>query len=249
MVEVIIDCHCHLEDKEFEKDLKQVIVRAREYNILMVTSGLGLYGATRALEIARGYKSVFCTAGLSPYSQENPEKVIEFIRDNLDNLIGIGEVGLDFYWGKTQSQKNKQIDSFKTFIELSKELDLPLVVHSRSAGEKTIDLLVKEDCKKVLMHAFDGRAVHAMKGVDAGFFFSIPPSVVRSVQKQKLVKQVPIENLCLESDAPVLGPQSKMRNEPVFVIDAAKKISEIKEIDLKHVLKQTTINAKNLYNF
>ncbi len=247
MVEKIIDCHCHLEDDEFSKDLNQVIMRAREYSIIMVTSGLGLAGATKAVEISKEYRDVLCTVGFEPCSGEEPGIVIEFIRDNLKNIVGIGEVGLDFYWGKTENERKKQVENFVKFIKLAKELDLPLVVHSRSAGEKAIEILVKEKAKKVLMHAFDGRASAALQGVESGFFFSIPPSVVRSAQKQKLVKQLPLENLCLESDAPVLGSDPKKRNEPAFIIESAKKIAEIKKLKLEEVLEATTKNAKKLY--
>jgi TatD DNase family protein len=237
-----------LEDAEFAKDLNEVIVRAKEYGIVIVTSGLGLAGATRTLEIAKSYNDVFCTVGFEPYSEKDPERVIEFIRDNVDNLVGIGEVGLDFWWGKTDGQRKKQKNNFRKFIQLAKELDLPLVIHSRSAGRQVIEMLMEEDAEKVLMHAFDGRAVHALKGVERGFFFSIPPSVIRSVQKQKLVKQLPLEMLCLESDAPVLGLDPKARNEPMFIIDGAKKIAELKGLNLEEVLKQTTTNAKKLYS-
>lgn len=244
---MMIDCHCHLEDDEFSKDLNEVILRAREYGILMVCSGLGLEGATRAVELSHQYKDVKATAGLAPYSKEAPDEVIEFIKDNRKNIIGIGEVGLDHHWGKTDADRKHQESVFRKFIRLSKELDLPLVVHSRSAGERVLDILIEENAERVLLHAFDGKASLAARAVEKGFFFSIPPCVVHSEQKQLLVKAVPLENLCLESDAPVLGIDPKARNEPVFIIDAATRIAQLKSVPPQEVVEETTQNAKRLY--
>ena len=244
---MIIDCHCHLEDEEFSNDLNEVILRARELGILMVCSGLGLAGATRALELSHEYKDVKCTLGLEPRSDESPEGVIELIHDNAKNIIGIGEVGLDYHWGKTDVEKKHQEEVFKKFIHLAIQLQLPLVIHSRSATPRVMEILLDESPEKVLMHAFDGKASLALKGVEKGFFFSIPPCVVRSEQKQLLAKDVPMENLCLESDAPVLGPDPKARNEPAFIIESAKKIAQLKGVHLDAVIDATTQNAKRLY--
>ena len=97
------------------------------------------------------------------------------------------------------------------------------------------------------MHAFDGKFGSAQKGIELGYYFSIPPSIVRSEQKQKLVKNLPLENLLLESDAPVLGPRVDERNIPSNIKIAAEKIAEIKKVDISEVIKVTTRNAKELF--
>jgi len=189
-----VDSHAHLNDSAFEKDLDQVVFRAREKGVaIIVDCGLGKEGALKSLSLSekfRGY--VYSTIGIdygAPFLEDVGE-VMRLIIYNQSKIIGIGEVGLDYYTVKNQEDRNRLVDYFKEFIELAKRLNLPLIVHSRSAGQKAIELLLENDAKRVLMHAFDGKASYAMKGVESGFFFSIPPSIVRSPQKQKLVSRI-----------------------------------------------------------
>jgi len=139
------------------------------------------------------------------------------------------------------------IEVFEKFIELSEKLGLPIIVHSRSAGRDAINILVEKNARRVLMHAFDGKASYAMKGVEAGFFFSIPPSIVRSPQKQKLAARLPLENLLLESDSPVLGVDPLKRNEPANIVFSLREIARIKKVDLEIVAEETTRNAHRLF--
>lgn len=247
----LVDTHSHLSDSAFEKDLDNVVLRAKEGGVaVIIDCGLGREGALRSLSISeefRGY--VYSTIGID-YSApflEDVEEIIHLILDNKNKIIGIGEVGLDYYTVKKKDERARLIDYFKEFIDLSKKLDLPLIVHSRSAGREAIEILVESDAKKVLMHAFDGKASYAMKGVESGFFFSIPPSVVRSPQKQKLVNRLPIENILLESDSPVLGVNPLQRNEPANVVFSLREIARIKNLDLKLVAEETTKNARKLF--
>jgi len=122
-----------------------------------------------------------------------------------------------------------------------------LNVHSRSAGRHTIAFLRERGARRVLMHAFDGRASAALEGVRAGYFFSIPPSVVRSAQKQKLARQVPLECLLLETDSPVLGPDPAIRNEPQNVTVACRAVADLKGIPPEEVARITTENARRLF--
>jgi TatD DNase family protein len=131
---------------------------------------------------------------------------------------------------------------------LSLELDLPLNVHSRSAGHYTVDLLFSAGARRVLMHAFDGKASHAVRAAEAGYLFSVPPSVVRSDQKQKLVRRLPIESLVLESDSPVLGPDRDKRNEPANLVYSRDFIADVKGISPERVDEMTTANARRLFS-
>lgn len=244
----LVDTHCHLEDEAFRDDYDIVIKDALDHGICMITSGLGVDGGERALNIANKYDGVFVTIGLSPPDYPETDKTIELIRKYSSEIVAIGEVGLDFWYQREESDKTAQRNAFRKFIALAKELDLPLSIHSRSAGHYAIEVLAEEKAERVHMHAFDGRAKHALKGVELGYYFSIPPSIVRSAQKVKLAKVVPIEQMFLETDSPVLGPEPRVRNIPLNVEVSLEKIAEIKNLDVETVAEITTKNAKEFYN-
>ena len=131
--------------------------------------------------------------------------------------------------------------------ELALALDLPLNVHSRSAGRHTLDLLLARGARRVLMHAFDGKAGHALRGAEAGYVFSIPPSIVRSPQKQKLVRALPLEALALETDSPVLGPTAGERNEPANARIALRAIAEIKCLAEDRIAEAAEANTRRVF--
>ena len=170
--------------------------------------------------------------------------MIELIRANCKRLWAIGEVGLDYWKVQDNDERELQKEIFKRFIKLSLELNLPLNVHSRSAGRQTIETLLESNALKVIMHAFDGKASTAMPAVEAGYFFSIPPSIVRSRQKQKLVKRLPVESILFETDSPVLAPESNERNEPANLLIALNAVVEIKNLNTTEI-KQAAIDNFN----
>jgi TatD DNase family protein len=133
------------------------------------------------------------------------------------------------------------------FVDLSLELDLPLNVHSRSAGRHVIDILLARGAKRVQLHAFDGKFGTALAAVEAGYFFSIPPSVARSRQKQKLVRNLPLSCLMVESDSPVLGPEAGERNEPANSRIAIETIAHLKGETVQTVAEEMYNNSCRLY--
>lgn len=239
---MFVDVHCHLTDKILMTNLTEVIEDARRSGVaVIVTSGLGYEDCLKVLEIS-DYKMVFPSLGIMPYDLNGYESVFDLIEKNAKRIVAIGEVGLDFHIN-VKSDRELQRKVFKEFIELSISLDLPLIVHSRSAGKYALEMLVESGAKNVIMHAFDGSASHSLIGVERGYFFSIPPSIVRSIQKQKLVERVPLENILLESDAPALSPAPGSVNTPSNVKVSAEMVSKIKGISLEKVEEITTENA------
>jgi TatD DNase family protein len=247
----LIDVHAHIGAEEFDADRGEVIERARVRGIdRIVAVGETLSEAERNLELAQRYPgTIWAAAGLYPtmVDLEQATGLMDFIRRNKDNLLAIGEVGLD-HW-KVQDEKDREIqrEIFGRFIDLGGELELPLNVHSRSAGRKAIEVLLERNAGSVLMHAFDGRASVALRGVEAGYFFSIPPSVVRSKQKQKLVRQLPLESVLLETDSPVLGPRPQERNEPANLVFSLRAVAEIKGLPEAAVAEAVVENQRKLF--
>ena len=249
----MIDTHAHLSDSSFDEDLHEVIERAGEAGLRgVVAVGESLADADRNLRIAERYPGfVLPAAGLFPTRIDlaAAEGMEGWIRRHREELVAIGEVGLDYWKVREEGEREIQRLILERFARLSLELDLPLNVHSRSCGRQTIDFLLERDVRRVQMHAFDGRAASALAGVEAGYMFSVPPSVVRSPQKQKLVKRLPLENLLLETDSPVLGPDRNRRNEPANVLVSLTAIAEIKSRRIEEVRESIDRNAERLYRF
>ncbi len=246
----LVDVHAHICDPVFDSDRDQVLERARRAGVeAVIAVGEDLSDARRNLEWARKNPMIKPAAGLYPthLDLDRAAEMVLFIRRNRSRLAAIGEVGLDYWAVKEDADKALQREIFKSFIELSKELNLPLNIHSRSAGRHAVALLLERDAVKVHLHAFDGKVGAALPAVEAGYFFSIPPSVVRSRQKQKLVRQLPLACLLAETDSPVLGPQASRRNEPANLILAIQAIAEIKAIPEAAVAEAVAENTARLY--
>ena len=247
----LVDAHAHLGDACFEEDRSEVLTRAQEAGVTaVVVVGETLEDAQRNLQLAEEHPGVLRpAAGLYPTHLDDDQaaEIEQLVREHRDRLVAIGEVGLDRWKVQDPGELELQKKIFERFIDLSIELDLPLNVHSRSAGRQAIELLIERGAKRVLLHAFDGRPAKALPGVEVGFFFSVPPSVVRSRQKQKLVGRLPLSCLLLETDSPVLGPTAKERNEPANVCVSLRAIAEIKGLSEQEVAAATTENACRLF--
>jgi len=184
-------------------------------------------------------------------TKEEVQPILQFIQIHHKELVAIGECGLDFspFAVSTPQQKEDQRFVLAEQIKLAKEYELPLNVHSRSAGRPTIDCLKENGAKNVLLHAFDGSAKVVRVGIECGYHFSIPTSVVRQPQTQQLVELVPLDKMLLESDSPALHPIKgpNLRNEPKNLEISLKEVARIKKISIEAVATITTANAKRLF--
>ena len=246
----LVDTHAHMCARDFDKDRDAVLERARKAGIhAIIAVGENLADAEKNLDLADQFPILKPAAGLYPthLDPKQANQMADFIRCHQSRLVAIGEVGLDYWVVKEDSQKERQREILKTFIHLSGELDLPLNIHSRSAGRHAIALLLANNAARVQMHAFDGKAASALPAVEAGYYFSIPPSVIRSRQKQKLVKRLPLSCLLIETDSPVLGPAPDERNEPANIRQSIKAIAELKDVSEKEVIAAVAENTTRLY--
>jgi TatD DNase family protein len=246
----LTDAHAHLGDPGFDADRDAVLERARAAGVgAIVVVGETLADARRNLELAERYPMLRPCAGLYPTHLDLAQAAAlhALIRSERQRLVAIGEVGLDRWVVTDEAERELQREIFGGFVELSKETGLPLNVHSRSAGHHVISLLLERGAERVLLHAFDGKASKALPAVEAGYCFSVPPSVVRSEQKQKLVARLPLECLLLETDSPVLGPTREERNEPQNVRISLTAIAGIKGVPEQAVAEATAENARRLF--
>jgi TatD DNase family protein len=246
----LTDTHAHICDPIFDADRTLVLEKARQAGVACIIAvAENMADAEKNLALAGLHPMIRPAAGLFPTNLDTSHagKLLHFILRHRDKLAAIGEVGLDYWKVQDESGREVQREIFRGFINLSKDLDLPLNVHSRSAGRPAIDFLLKHSAVKVQLHAFDGKPASALPGVEADYYFSIPPSVVRSAQKQKLVKKLPMTHILIETDSPVLGPTPGDRNEPANVPIVVKTIAELKGLSEAEVLEAVVENTLLLY--
>lgn len=257
----MIDCHAHLACEDFDDDRAAVLGRAAAAGVeavLFVGEDLG--DNARVLEVcaelADGPVRCLPCLGFHPDrfaddrplpSREQLDAVLAQIRENAPRLAAVGEVGLDRWYVRDDARRRSQEAFLEEVASLAAELDLPLNVHSRSAGKRTLDLLRDVGASRVLMHAFDGKAGHAKEAADAGFLFSVPPSSIRSPQKQRVLRLLPLESLALESDSPVLGPEKGARNEPANLTYSRDEIARIHGVEPDHVAAVTSATARRFF--
>ena len=249
---MLTDTHSHICADLFDADRQDVLARATRAGIqAIIAVGEDIADGEKNLALAREFPILKPAAGLYPTHLDfaAAEEMMVFIRANRSSLAAIGEVGLDFWVVKSDEARAVQQEIFARFIALSLELDLPLNVHSRSAGRHVVDLLIQGGARRVQMHAFDGKISAARPALEAGYFFSMPPSIVRSRQKQKLVRHLPLDCLLVETDSPVLGPQPHVRNEPTNLTVPVRAIAEIKNVPEEQVVAAVVANTRKLYGF
>ena len=247
---VFIDSHCHL---EMLSDIDLVIARARNNDVkIIVYNSINRETMDYSLKLADKYKEIKVALGVYPIdaiklSEKEFTFDIDYIKKNRKKIIAIGEVGIDLKESKDFLTQKKNLI---LFINLAKDLDLPLIIHSRGAEEKVIEILEQEKAKKVIMHCFCGNFKLVDKIVLNGWTLTIPTNVTFSEHFQKVVTRVPIENLLCETDSPFLHPiKGQRNNEPCNIIESYKMIAKIKRLNLKETEKIIESNFKNLFNY
>jgi TatD DNase family protein len=246
---MLVDTHCHLTFKHFDSDRENVIEAARKRGVLIVNSSVSPEEAEAACELSKRHSNVYWTLGLTARNleEEKADETERLVRKHRGDIIGLGEVGLDYYWVKGEEEHAILRRYFRRFIELSIELNLPLVVHSRDAEEDCLKML-NDYRKPALLHCFSGNIEQAKEASSFGCLISVPANITYARNRQKLVDALPLESLVLESDAPYLPPQPGTRNEPLNVVKACEKISELKKGVFEEVEAKTSANAKRFFN-
>lgn len=257
---LLADVHTHLDHPLLINKIDEIIKRAKNTGLKhIVTNGINPETNRTCLELAEKYDIIKCAMGLYPRNALKKDiesgdyqlkvadfdvgEEIGFIRKNKSNIVAISEVGLDFVDG----EEKQQIEDFQKMIELAEELKKPVVVHSRKAEHKCIEMLESSKNKKIIMHCFCGKKSLVKRIADNGWFFSVPTIVVRSQQFQELVKNVNTSQLFCETDSPYLSPYKGQWNEPAYVIESYNKIAEIKAMDVVEVINNIYMNWQKVF--
>jgi len=244
---MLVDIHAHLHFKEFENDLDKVIERAKNVGVTtIINSGTSLKTNKQTLELSKKYNIIKPSFGLYPIEAltSNIEKELDYIEKNKNNIIAIGEVGLDYLENK---EKEKQKKIFFKIIELAEKIKKPLILHTRKAEADVLDILESTKAKNTVLHCFSGNMKLVNRAYDIGCYFSIPPIIIRLEHFQSLVKIIPATRLLTETDSPYLSPIREKRNEPANIIKSIEAIAKIKKIEVEETKKIIFSNYQKIF--
>ena len=245
---MLIDTHCHLERKEYE-DLDSIIHNMDGY---MIASGYNDETNLEVIDLVNKYYNVYGVIGIHPEEVDNiTNNSFKIIEDNINNpkIVGIGEIGLDYYYVK--DNKDKQIELFKKQIKLAEKYNKPIVVHSRDSALDTFNIL-KDIKVKCDIHCFSYSYEMAKEFVKLGFRLGIGGVLTfkNSKNLKEVVEKLDLDNFLLETDSPYLTPEPYRgsKNNPSNVLLVAKKIAEIRNLDYNDVIDILNRNAKNQFD-
>ena len=251
----MIDSHCHLDHEHLIANLDQVITNSKNVGLeKLLTICTTLQSYEKITNIVKKDPMIFGTFGIHPHETKNNDVSKDEIitKINLNNkIIGVGETGLDFYYNN--SDKDLQIKSFQKHIDAAKDLNIPLIIHSRNAEDETYDILKKNHSNKlkILMHCFTGSTEFATKLIPLNAFFSASGIITfkNSLNLQETFKMIPKNRLLIETDSPYLSPvpYRGKKNEPAFIKFTAEKLAELQNIKISELVDITTKNFNKLF--
>lgn len=253
---MLFDTHAHLNDEQFDIDRDDIIAKIKKDNIsFVVNPGADMKSSISSIELANKYDFIYAAVGVHPHdvkdmTNDDITKLKELAKDK--KVVAIGEIGLDYYY-----DNSKREDQKKWFIEqikLANELKLPIIIHDRDAHEDCFNIIkeYKSDEIGCVLHSFSGSVELAKEYVKLGCMLSIsgPVTFKNNKKTPKVVKEIPLKHLMIETDSPYLTPHPYRgkRNDPSYVCLIAQKIADEKEISYEEVCKATLENAKTFFN-
>jgi TatD DNase family protein len=253
---MLVDSHCHLDFPDFAGQVPEILARARENGVgACVSIGTQLSQFDGVLAVAKQYDNVWCSVGIHPHEAEKERltdatPLLERARD--PKVVGLGETGLDYFY--EHSPRAEQAENFRWHIAAARETGLPLIVHTRDADDDTIDILRDEMQKGAftgLIHCFTGTRRLAEAALDLGFYISASgiATFKKSEELRTVLRDVPLDRLLVETDAPYLAPvpMRGKRNEPAFVVHTAAAMAELKGVSPEELARATTDNFFRLF--
>ena len=259
-----IDSHCHLNHVKIEEagSPSDIIQRANENGVegILTICCRIKEELNDVLAIANSHDNVWCSIGTHPHDAANEKEMAvtatEMVKlvNNYDKIIGVGEAGLDYYYDN--SPRDDQMASFRKQIHVAKETGLPLIIHTRDAEEDTIKILRDEGAcdgkTKVLMHCFSSNKTLAQQSIDEGFYMSFSGMITfkKSDELREIARQVPLDRLLVETDAPYLAPEPYRgkTNEPAYVVHTGQYMADLFNLTREEMAAQTKENFFTLFD-
>lgn len=257
---MLIDTHCHLYDEAFDADRNEALQRALDAGVtILLLPDIDSSSTSRLRELYLAHPECFRPmAGLHPTSvKENYQQELDLVHASLFNpnspmqYVAIGEIGMDLYWDRTYEAEQR--DALRTQMLWAEELGMPVALHIRKAHNEVFGLLrdLNRNSYRGVMHCFGGSVQEAQRAVEMGFYLGIGGVVTfKNATLADVVKNVPLERLLLETDAPYLAPvpHRGKRNESAYLPIIAQRIADIRDIPYDAVVEQTTVNARELFH-
>lgn len=251
----MIDSHAHLDEERFDEDRDELIKSLKENAIsYVINPSSDMETSRRVVELSNKYDNIFAAVGIHPHDAEGfKEEDLDELRElsNNEKVVAIGEIGLDYYYDNSPRDIQKEV--FRKQLELSHELDLPVIIHTRDAMGDTYDILKEfEGRVRGVMHCYTGSIEMAEKFMKLGFYISIagPVTFKNAVNVREMAKQIPLERLLIETDSPYLAPVPNRgkRNDPTNVRYVADMLANLKEIQIDKIIEHSRENTVKLFS-
>lgn len=247
------DTHCHIYNEYYDNNIEQVYEKMKEANVdRIINNGCDSNSNKEVLNLLGKYSWMYGAIGIHPESADSyTDEDLKYIEEHIDDekVVAIGEIGLDYYW--TKDNKDKQIKVFKDMLFLAEKYKLPVIVHSRDSIQDTYDI-IKQYKVKGIMHCYSGSVEMAKEFIKLGFLIGIGGVITfkNAIKLVEVLKAIDIKNISLETDSPYLSPEPYRgkKNEPKNIIEIAKKIAEIKSLDVNEVIDATTLNVSRMFD-
>ena len=274
---MLTDTHCHLDLNKFNEDRVDAIQRALDAGVeRILIPSLELESSKAVIEMANSHPNIYAAIGFHPTDldgwKDSSTKDLQSLSTAADKIVAIGEIGLDYYWVKEPEKQALQRESLKQQLQLAQEMNLPVIIHMREEddvwfGPASVHLLeILTEWHKELkaqnhplakkpgvLHSFNGTLETAQKAIALNFYIGVtgPVTYKNAKEKRKVIKQLPLSKLLIETDSPFLAPipYRGKRNEPAFVVHIADKIAEIHMTTRERVAEITSTNANYLFGW
>ncbi len=245
------DSHCHL-FSEYYQDIDEIIKISLNNKVnRFINNGCDKKSNEEVISLVKKYENIYGAIGIHPESVTiyNDED-IKFIENNLNNkkIIAIGEIGLDYYYGK--ENKDEQIKLFEKQLLLALKYNMPVIIHSRDATKDTIDILKKYKVRGVI-HSFSGSYETALEYIKLGFLLGINGVITfKNSNLKEVIKKVPINNIVLETDSPYLTPEPfrGKQNNPSHILEIANYVADLYNISIDELAQITNNNLEKIFS-
>lgn len=255
---MIFESHAHYDDRRFDPDRKELLLSMEEHGIeTIINVGSDLEGVNKTLALTEEYPFVYGAVGIHPSEiGDLNEEVYEWMRERCSHpkVVAVGEIGLDYYWEKEDEARRNQRYWFCRQMELAREQELPVIIHSREAAEDTLKLVQGIHGEQIpgVIHCFSYSPEQAMEYIRMGYYIGIGGVITfKNARKLKETAAViPLEHILLETDCPYLSPEPERgkRNSSLNLPYVAQEIAELRGITSEEVIAAARENARRLFS-